>query len=187
MTDAMAEARRLLVVDDDEVFRQRLARALRERGWTVVEAASAREANAALGTSRITHAVVDLRLPDGSGLDVVRAAAATASPPHMVVLTGYGSIATALEAVRRLLAPAPFILKGGGWYVTDYPSESRKQALKSESSASTGAQSSTGDGSSSSSSGDSGGGSSNGAGSTDSAKAKPAAKASSKPSKKAKD
>ena len=90
-------------------------------------------------------------------------------------------------SVRRLLAPAPFILKGGGWYVTDYPSESRKQALKSESSASTGAQSSTGDGSSSSSSGDSGGGSSNGAGSTDSAKAKPAAKASSKPSKKAKD
>ena len=90
-------------------------------------------------------------------------------------------------SVRRLLAPAPFILKGGGWYVTDYPSESRKQALKSESSASTGAQSSTGDGSSSSSSGDSGGGSSNGAGSTDNAKAKPAAKASSKPSKKAKD
>ena len=90
-------------------------------------------------------------------------------------------------SVGRLLAPAPFILKGGGWYVTDYPSESRKQALKSESSASTGAQSSTGDGSSSSSSGDSGGGSSNGAGSTDSAKAKPAAKASSKPSKKAKD
>lgn len=38
--------------------------------------------------------------------------------------------------IRRLLAPAPFILKGGGWYVTDYPSESRKQAQKSESSSS---------------------------------------------------
>lgn len=90
-------------------------------------------------------------------------------------------------SVRRLLAPAPFILKGGGWYVTDYPSESRKQAIKSESSASTGAQSSTGDASSSSSSGDSGGSSSNGAGSTDGAKAKSAAKTPSKPSKKAKD
>lgn len=56
-------------------------------------------------------------------------------------------------SVRRLIAAAPFILKGGGWYVTDYPSESRKNAMKSESSSSTGAQSSTGDGSASSSSG----------------------------------
>lgn len=45
--------------------------------------------------------------------------------------------------VRRLLAPAHFILKGGGWYVTDYPSEARKQAMKAESSAD-GAKSSTG-------------------------------------------
>jgi putative FmdB family regulatory protein len=56
-------------------------------------------------------------------------------------------------SVRRLIAPAPFILKGGGWYVTDYPSESRKKAMKSESSSSTGAQSSTGDAGNSSSSG----------------------------------
>ena len=89
-------------------------------------------------------------------------------------------------AVHRLLAPAPFILKGGGWYVTDYPSESRKQAIKSESS-STGAQSSTGDTSSSSTSGDSGGKSSNGSSSAEGAKAKPAAKGSSKASKKAAD
>jgi putative FmdB family regulatory protein len=69
--------------------------------------------------------------------------------------------------VRRLLAAAPFILKGGGWYVTDYPSESRKQAQKSESSSSTSsATSSATDGKSSTqSSGDSstsGGTSSNG-------------------------
>ena len=89
--------------------------------------------------------------------------------------------------VRRHLSPAPFILKGGGWYVTDYPSESRKQAIKSESSAPTGAQSSTADGGASSSSGDSGGSSSNGAGSSDGAKAKPAAKSASKSSKKGKD
>ena len=89
-------------------------------------------------------------------------------------------------SVHRLLAPAPFILKGGGWYVTDYPSESRKQAIKSESS-STGAQSSTGDTSSSSTSGDSGGKSSNGSGSAEGRKAKPPAKGSSKASKKAAD
>ena len=69
--------------------------------------------------------------------------------------------------VRRLLAAAPFILKGGGWYVTDYPSESRKQAQKSESSSSTSsATSSATDGKSStqssSDSSTSGGTSSNG-------------------------
>jgi putative FmdB family regulatory protein len=56
--------------------------------------------------------------------------------------------------IRRLLSPAPFILKGGGWYVTDYPSESRKKALSSESGgkSSSEAKSSTGDGAASSSS-----------------------------------
>jgi putative FmdB family regulatory protein len=63
-------------------------------------------------------------------------------------------------SVRRLISPAPFILKGGGWYVTDYPSESRKKAMKSESPSSTGAQSSTGDASASPSSGSSSGDSS---------------------------
>jgi putative FmdB family regulatory protein len=73
--------------------------------------------------------------------------------------------------VRRLLSASTFILKGGGWYVTDYPSESRKKAMKAESSSSTGAQSSTEGGSSPSSSGTSGpssGGTSNGGGSSDS-------------------
>jgi putative FmdB family regulatory protein len=55
--------------------------------------------------------------------------------------------------VHRLLSASTFILKGGGWYVTDYPSESRKKAMKAESSSSTGAQSSTESGSSPSSSG----------------------------------
>lgn len=60
--------------------------------------------------------------------------------------------------VQRLLSASTFILKGGGWYVTDYPSESRKKAMKAESSSSTGAQSSTGSESSPSSSGTSGDG-----------------------------
>jgi putative FmdB family regulatory protein len=60
--------------------------------------------------------------------------------------------------VQRLLSASTFILKGGGWYVTDYPSESRKKAMKAESPSSTGAQSSTGSDSSPSSSGTSGDG-----------------------------
>ena len=73
--------------------------------------------------------------------------------------------------VRRLLSASTFILKGGGWYVTDYPSESRKKAMKAESSSSTGAQSSTEGGSAPSSSGTSGtssGGASNGGGASSS-------------------
>ena len=103
--------------------------------------------------------------------------------------------------VRRLLSASTFILKGGGWYVTDYPSESRKKAMKAESSSSTGAQSSTGSESSPSSSGTSSGdGTSNGGGSSGSgsgksegskseggksegSKNKPASSKSSKPSK----
>ena len=70
--------------------------------------------------------------------------------------------------VHRLISPAPFILKGGGWYVTDYPSESRKKAMKSESS---GSSSSSTDGKSSTSSSSGSGGSTAGSGGS-----KPAAK-----------
>ncbi|HWP66273.1 MAG TPA: response regulator [Candidatus Limnocylindria bacterium] len=90
----------LLLVDDDEVLRSRLARALRERGHTVREAADAAGAAAAAEAGDVGWAVVDLRLPDGSGLDVVRAVHAAAPAAPIVVLTGYGSIATALEAVK---------------------------------------------------------------------------------------
>ena len=80
--------------------------------------------------------------------------------------------------VHRLLSASTFILKGGGWYVTDYPSESRKKAMKAESSSSTAAQSSTASESSPSTSGTSGGassgaasgGTSNGGGTSSSAK-----------------
>jgi len=90
----------LLLVDDDDVLRARLARALRARGYVVREAADAAAAHRALAVPAIGWAVVDLRLPDGSGLDVVRALHAVAPEAKIVVLTGYGSIPTALEAVR---------------------------------------------------------------------------------------
>ncbi len=89
-----------LVVDDDVVFRERLARALRARGYEVCEAEDAAAARRAVAETAVGWALVDLRLPDGSGLDVVRDILAAAPRAKIVVLTGYGSIATALEAVR---------------------------------------------------------------------------------------
>jgi two-component system response regulator RegA len=93
--------RRLLVVEDDDVLRCRLARAFRERGFEVREAVTSAEAESASREEPPSHALVDLRLGDGSGLDVVRALASLRPPPSVVVLTGYGSIATALEALRQ--------------------------------------------------------------------------------------
>jgi two-component system response regulator RegA len=93
-------ARRLLVVEDDDVLRARLARAFRERGFEVREAADAAAAEREARIEPPSHALVDLRLPDASGLEVVRALVAADPAPAVVVLTGYGSIATALEAVR---------------------------------------------------------------------------------------
>jgi len=90
----------ILVIDDDDRLRTRLARAFRERGWTTHEAADAPTACALAATHRPGHVLVDLRLGNGSGLDVVRAVRAGDTDARIVVLTGYGSIATALEAVR---------------------------------------------------------------------------------------
>jgi two-component system response regulator RegA len=97
---AETAGRSLLVVEDDEVLRGRLARAFRERGFEVREADSVESAAARAGLDPPEYAVVDLRLPDGSGLDVVRALVALDPGTAIVVLTGYGSIATALAAVR---------------------------------------------------------------------------------------
>jgi two-component system response regulator RegA len=92
--------RQLLIVEDDDILRARLARAFRDRGFAVREAADVASATRAIRSELPSHALVDLRLPDASGLEVVRALAASNPLPAVVVLTGYGSIATALEAVR---------------------------------------------------------------------------------------
>jgi two-component system response regulator RegA len=94
------EARSVLVVDDDATFRERLLRAFRERGF---EARGAAEGPSALALAREDSpefAVVDLRMPGPSGLEVVRGLKEIDPTTHIVVLTGYGSIATAVEAVR---------------------------------------------------------------------------------------
>jgi two-component system response regulator RegA len=90
----------LLLVDDDEVFRERLARALRERRYDVVTAGDHAAALAAGRDRRLDYAVVDLRMPSGTGLALIEPLHALAPEARIVVLTGYGSIASAVEALR---------------------------------------------------------------------------------------
>jgi two-component system response regulator RegA len=91
---------RILIVDDDEPFRLALRNAFLRRGYDVSLAGSPAEVDAALREGTPQFAVVDLRMPGGSGLEVVRSLRALAPPPQVVVLTGYGTIGTAVEAIR---------------------------------------------------------------------------------------
>jgi two-component system response regulator RegA len=90
----------LLLVDDDEIFLTRLARAMEKRGFEVHRAGSVADARAVLAERAPAFAVVDLRLEDGNGLDVVDAIRETRADARIVVLTGYGAIATAVAAVK---------------------------------------------------------------------------------------
>jgi two-component system response regulator RegA len=90
----------MLIVEDDAVLRGRLARAFRERGFEVREAADGESALEIARAEPPEQAVVDLRMPGLSGLDVVQGLKEADPSTAVVVLTGYGSIATALEAVR---------------------------------------------------------------------------------------
>jgi two-component system response regulator RegA len=98
--EADRAARSVLVVDDDEVFRTRLGKAFHDRGFDVRTARDAAEAIRSARQDSPEFAVVDLRMPDASGLDVVRELHRIDSASVIVMLTGYGSIATAVEAVR---------------------------------------------------------------------------------------
>lgn len=90
----------LLLLDDDEIFLNRLARAMEKRGFDVTRALSVAQAKEALARHAPAYAVIDLRLEDGNGLDVVDALRAARKDARIVVLTGYGAIATAVAAVK---------------------------------------------------------------------------------------
>ena len=90
----------ILLVDDDEVFRERLARALRDRGYEVATAADHDGAVAAARAKKPDFAIVDLRMPGLSGLALLGPLHAIAPGARIVVLTGYGSITSAVEALR---------------------------------------------------------------------------------------
>lgn len=92
--------RSLLLVDDDEAFVKRLARAMEKRGFVPETAQSVAEGKIIATARPPAYAVVDLRLEDGNGLDVVEALRDRRPDCRVVVLTGYGAIATAVAAVK---------------------------------------------------------------------------------------
>ncbi len=96
-----AEARTLLIVDDDEPLRTRMAKAFAVRGYEIRTATGPVEAVRLAEADSPELALVDLRMPDGSGLDLVKALLEIDPATRIVVLTAYGSIATAVEAVKR--------------------------------------------------------------------------------------
>jgi two-component system, response regulator RegA len=90
----------LLIVDDDGAFLRRLARAMEARGFAVDVAESVAEGIAKVRQRAPKYAVVDLRLGDGNGLDVIEAIRESRTDTRVIVLTGYGNIATAVTAVK---------------------------------------------------------------------------------------
>jgi two-component system response regulator RegA len=90
----------LLIVDDDKPFLQRLARAMEARGFAVTTAESVAEGLAQVRHSPPAFAVVDMRLGDGNGLDVISALKDRRPDARGIILTGYGNIATAVNAVK---------------------------------------------------------------------------------------
>tara|TARA_B100000965_G_scaffold363676_1_gene346655 strand:+ start:1092 stop:1655 length:564 start_codon:yes stop_codon:yes gene_type:complete len=91
----------LLIVDDDNPFRERLARAMEKKGFLVSQAESVKRGLEVLKTIKPAFAVVDLRLGDGNGLEVVKEIQQTNSKSRIVMLTGYGNIPTAVAAIKE--------------------------------------------------------------------------------------
>jgi two-component system, response regulator RegA len=91
----------ILLVDDDEVLRERLAQAIRTRGYEVRTAGTAEEALRESARESPEMAVLDLKMPGMSGLDLLRELRQQDPSTRFLMLTGYGSIATAVQAVRE--------------------------------------------------------------------------------------
>jgi two-component system response regulator RegA len=104
----VGEGRSMLLVEDDEALRNRLSSALARRGFEVSGAPNVQSVLERGPQDAPELALVDLRLPDGNGLTVVEHLHQLKAHINIVVLTGYGSIATALEAIRR----------GATWFLT---------------------------------------------------------------------
>ena len=114
MADTPAETRAgddksMLIVDDDRPFLQRLARAMESRGFTVETAETVAEGMSKAVAAPPAFAVVDMRLEDGSGLDVIELIRSQRPDSRMIILTGYGNIATTVSAVK--LGAADYLAK----------------------------------------------------------------------------
>lgn len=103
------DGRTLLIIDDDDAFRERLVRAMRDRGYEAAGVADHLSAMAAAHEESPELALVDLRLPGETGLAVVRDLKQLDPSTIVVVLTGYGSIATAVESIK--LGAASYLTK----------------------------------------------------------------------------
>ncbi len=90
----------LLIVDDDKAFCLRLARAMETRGFVVATAGSVAEGLAAIGAAPPAFAIIDMRLADGNGLDIMSDLKARRGDARAIILTGYGNIVTAVTAVK---------------------------------------------------------------------------------------
>lgn len=99
-TEALGDDRSLLIVDDDKPFLQRLARAMETRGFQVTAVESVFDGIKQVEQHPPAYAVVDMRLADGNGLDVVQSLKQRRPEARAIVLTGYGNIATAVTAVK---------------------------------------------------------------------------------------
>jgi len=91
----------LLIVDDDNPFRERLARAMEKKGFEVSQAESVKKGIEVVKTKKPTFAVVDLRLNDGNGLEVVKVIQNSNPNSRIIMLTGYGNISTAVAAIKQ--------------------------------------------------------------------------------------
>jgi two-component system response regulator RegA len=98
--DELPEDRSLIIVDDDRAFLQRMARAMEQRGFLVRSASAVSEGIELIRQSPPAFAVIDLRLEDGNGLDVIAELTRARPNARIIVLTGYGNIATAVTAVK---------------------------------------------------------------------------------------
>ena len=91
----------LLIVDDDNPFRERLARAMEKKGFKVFQAEGVQKGIESVKITKPAFAVVDLRLADGNGLDVVKQVQVSNSTSRIIMLTGYGNIPTAVAAIKE--------------------------------------------------------------------------------------
>ena len=91
----------LLLVDDDSPFRERLARAMEKKGFQVLQAEGVKDGIKSVKIKKPAFAVVDLRLNDGNGLEVVKEIQSLNSNSRIIMLTGYGNIPTAVAAIKQ--------------------------------------------------------------------------------------
>ena len=95
------ENKSLLIVDDDNPFRERLTRAMEKKGFEVTQAESVQKGVESVKAKMPGFAVVDLRLGDGNGLEVVKEIQTTNGESRIIMLTGYGNIPTAVAAIKE--------------------------------------------------------------------------------------